>query len=190
MKVYVLRLGHRKGRDERASTHVALVARAFGSDGIIYIGDVEKSVFNSIGKVVKNWGGEFKVMKASSYKEVIKKWKNEGGIVVHLTMYGENIESSDVLRRIKEVNKDILIIVGAGKVPRDVYEMADFNVAIGNQPHSEIAALAVFLDRLFEGKELTKEFTRAKIKIIPSKRGKRVIGVKFGGKCEGFSTSS
>jgi len=34
--------------------------------------------------------------------------------------------------------------------------------------------LAVFLDRLFEGQELSKEFEGAKIRIIPQTRGKKV----------------
>ena len=48
------------------------------------------------------------------------------------------------------------------------------NIAVGNQPHSEIAALAIFLDRFFQGKELTQSFDNAKMKIIPSSRGKSV----------------
>ena len=33
--INVLRLGHRIGRDKRITTHVALVARAFGADKIL-----------------------------------------------------------------------------------------------------------------------------------------------------------
>ncbi|MDH5420053.1 MAG: tRNA (cytidine(56)-2'-O)-methyltransferase, partial [Candidatus Bathyarchaeota archaeon] len=33
----------------------------------------------------------------------------------------------------------------------------------------------VFLDRFFEGRELSKEFEGAKIKIIPQVRGKKVV---------------
>jgi len=46
-------------------------------------------------------------------------------------------------------------------------------VSIGNQPHSEIAALAIFLDRLFEGKQLKQEF-KGKMKIVPSTNDKVV----------------
>ncbi len=127
--------------------------------------------------MVGTWGGPFEVSKTSSYRKFIREWKERGGIVVHLTMYGENIEGSDVLERIKRSKGDILVVVGAEKVPADVYQLADFNVAIGNQPHSEVAALAVFLDRLFEGRELTKEFEGAKLRIIPSPRGKKVVKV-------------
>ena len=127
--------------------------------------------------MVGTWGGSFEVSKTSSYRKFIREWKERGGIVVHLTMYGENIEGSDVLERIKRSKGDILVVVGAEKVPADVYQLADFNVAIGNQPHSEVAALAVFLDRLFEGRELTKKFEGAKLRIIPSPRGKKVVKV-------------
>ena len=54
-------------------------------------------------------------------------------------------------------DEDIMIIVGASKVPFEVYERADFNVSVGNQPHSEIAALAIFLDRYTEGKALYED---------------------------------
>ncbi|MCK4952399.1 tRNA (cytidine(56)-2'-O)-methyltransferase, partial [Candidatus Bathyarchaeota archaeon] len=72
-------------------------------------------------------------------------------------------------------NKDVLIIIGSQKVPREIYQLVDYNIAIGNQPHSEVTALAIFLDRLFKGKELKKKFENAKLKIIPQKRGKKVI---------------
>ena len=80
---------------------------------------------------------------------------------------------------IKATGKDVLVIVGSQKVPREFFskKVSDFNVAVGNQPHSECASLAVFLDRYFEGKELTKNFENAKLKIIPSSRGKKVVKV-------------
>jgi len=53
--------------------------------------------------------------------------------------------------------------------------IADYNVAIGSQPHSEIAALAIFLDRIFEGNQFNKSFLDEKMKIIPSNKGKNVI---------------
>ncbi|NIU84342.1 MAG: tRNA (cytidine(56)-2'-O)-methyltransferase, partial [Candidatus Thorarchaeota archaeon] len=41
-------------------------------------------------------------------------------------------------------------------------------------PHSEIAALAIFLDRLFQRKELKRRFEGAKIKVTPQERGKKI----------------
>ncbi len=171
----MLRMGHRPERDKRISTHVALIARAFGADGIIFSDVIDERLYRKVMDVVKRWGGPFFIEMGKPWRQIIREWKEKGGIVVHLTMYGENIEGSDVLDKIKKENKDILVIVGAEKVPREVYELADYNVAIGNQPHSECAALAVFLDRFFEGKELLKEFSNPEIKIIPSKRGKKVV---------------
>jgi len=52
--------------------------------------------------------------------------------------------------------------------------MVDFNVAVGNQPHSEVAALAVFLDRLTEGEGLRAQFD-GRLKVLPCERGKRVV---------------
>ena len=176
-KVYVLRLGHRPLRDKRISTHVGLVARAFGASGIYYTNTNDLNLKKSLEKVVKTWGGPFEIHVGGDWKELVKKWKKRG-IIVHLTMYGENIEDSDVIARIKQEKKDILVIVGSEKVPAEVYQLADYNVAIGNQPHSEVSALAVFLDRFFEGRELVKEFKDARLKIIPQKRGKKVIRLR------------
>lgn len=179
-RVVVLRLGHRPQRDKRISTHVALIARAFGAIGVIFADVVDEKIRESVRKVVETWGGPFFIEMGVPWKKAIKDWKERGGIVVHLTMYGENIEGSDVLERIRRTGKDIMVVVGAEKVPREVYNLADFNVAIGNQPHSECAALAVFLDRLYEGKELLREFENAKLKIIPCPRGKRVVRLSGG----------
>ncbi|MDG6922255.1 MAG: tRNA (cytidine(56)-2'-O)-methyltransferase, partial [Nitrososphaerota archaeon] len=60
------------------------------------------------------------------------------------------------------------------KVPREVYSLSHFNVAVGSQPHSEVGALAVFLDRIYKGKELYSTFENAKIRIKPSIKGKEV----------------
>lgn len=171
VKIYVLRLGHRPDRDKRITTHVALVARAFGANGI-YITTKDESIEESVKKVVEKWGGSFDIITGIPTKKVIKEWKNSGGVIVHLTMYG--IPLDDALKRIPK-DKDLLLIVGAEKVPRHIYEAADYNVSVGNQPHSEVAALAVFLDRYFGGRELYREFQNAKLKIIPQERGKKVI---------------
>ena len=40
--------------------------------------------------------------------------------------------------------KEVIVVVGGTKVPAETFEIADFNVSVGNQPHSEVAALAVF----------------------------------------------
>ncbi|MEM2318667.1 MAG: tRNA (cytidine(56)-2'-O)-methyltransferase [Candidatus Bathyarchaeia archaeon] len=176
-KVYVLRWGHRPKRDIRLTTHVALTARALGASGFILSDIEDERIKATVEKVVKNWGGPFHFEMGTPWKKVVNEWRAKGGIVVHLTAYGENIETSDVMQRIKAQGKDVLVIVGSQKVPSEFFssEVSDFNVAIGNQPHSECASLAVFLDRFFEGKELTKTFENARLVIIPQQRGKKVV---------------
>jgi len=176
-KVVVLRWGHRPHRDARLTTHVALAARALGASGII-LSDVEdRKIKETIEKVSNHWGGPFFFEMGTPWKKTLKDWKAKGGTTVHLTAYGENIQTSNVLQRIMKTGKDILILVGSQKVPKEFFSKAfsDFNVAVGNQPHSECASLAVFLDRLFEGNELKKTFENAKLRIIPLKRGKKIV---------------
>lgn len=176
-KVFVLRWGHRPKRDVRLTTHVALTARALGASGFILSDIEDEKIKATVEKVVKNWGGPFHFEMGTPWRKVVREWKAKGGMVVHLTAYGENIETSDVMQRIKAQGKDVLVIVGSQKVPREFFSptVSDFNVAIGNQPHSECAGLAVFLDRFFEGKELTKTFEGARLVIIPQQRGKKVV---------------
>jgi len=169
-RVVVLRMGHRIDRDKRVTTHVGLVARAFGADGIIIANTRDTAVEESIRKVVRNWGGDFFVESGEPWREIVAEWRRGGGCIVHLTMYGLPVD--DVVPRLRD--RDLLIIVGAEKMPGEVFEIADFNIAIGNQPHSEIAALAVFLDRLFGGSELKREFKNGKIRVIPSEKGKKI----------------
>ena len=50
--------------------------------------------------------------------------------------------------------------------------MCQFNVAVGNQPHSEVAALAGFLERLNDGVSPPDDFQGGKLEIYPTERGK------------------
>ena len=172
MSIAVLRLGHRLVRDDRTTTHVALVSRALGCKKI-FMTDVDESILETIKGVCDDWGGsnEFDVEIVQDWRSLLKTWKKNNGIVVHLTMYGINIQhfSHDYPH-----GKNILVVIGASKVPKDVYFIADMNIAVGNQPHSEIAALAIFLDRYFQGKELIHSYEDARMNIVPSSRGKRV----------------
>ncbi|MEF8847615.1 MAG: tRNA (cytidine(56)-2'-O)-methyltransferase [Candidatus Thermoplasmatota archaeon] len=165
--ITVLRIGHRLGRDKRITTHVALVARAFGADQI-FIDSKDTKIKKTVKSTCDRFGGDFSIKTDINKKKVIKNWD---GAVVHLTMYGETLSKS-----IEKINKnnDLLVVVGAEKVPFYLYELSDFNVAVGNQPHSEVAALAVFLDRYTEGLWEKIDF-KGKIKILPSNQGKKVI---------------
>jgi tRNA (cytidine56-2'-O)-methyltransferase len=167
--ITVLRLGHRKGRDKRITTHVGLVARAFGADELL-ISSEDRNIENTLKDVTDRFGGDFEVKSGIKWRKTIKEWN---GTVVHLTMYGEPLD--DVIPKIPK--NDVMIVVGSEKVPGDLYKMATFNVAVGNQPHSEVAALAVFLDKFLQGEGLKKDFC-GKFTIKPSKRGKEVVEVR------------
>lgn len=171
--VTVLRLGHRLVRDERMSTHIGLVSRAFGAKELVLTGADDHTI-DSITRVSGRWGGSFDVKYFRNWREFIRNWS---GTIVHLTMYGEILD--DALPRLKatvekEREKNILVVVGAEKVPREIYNLSNYNISVGSQPHSEVAALAVFLDRLFMGEELYSTFVKAKIRIKPSLKGKKV----------------
>jgi tRNA (cytidine56-2'-O)-methyltransferase len=177
-KIVVLRWGHRLQRDARLTTHVALTARALCGSGFILSDIEDKSIQQTMEKLTGHWGGDFFFRMGTSWRSEVREWRRNGGLVVHLTVYGENIQSSNVLARIKAQNKDIMVLVGSQKVPGEFYssEVSDFNVAVGNQPHSECSALAIFLDRFFEGKELAKVYDKAEIEVVPQERGKKIRG--------------
>lgn len=167
-KVEVLRLGHRIRRDPRISTHCALVTRAFGADTIHYSGDHDSGLEESVRNIVGKWGGSFEIRHEKNWRKLIK---NFPGKKVHLTMYG--IPFGEKTGEIKKSGK-VLVIIGGEKVPYEVYQMVDFNISVTGQPHSEVAALAVFLENVFRGSK-PKRFKDAKIRIIPQERGKKTV---------------
>jgi tRNA (cytidine56-2'-O)-methyltransferase len=169
MTVTVLRLGHRPQRDKRLSTHVLLAARAFGADGAIYSGTEDPKLEETVAKVVEEWGGGFTVRHTYSWRGTVKAWQGE---VVHLTMYGLPVQ--EVIQEIRASPEPKLVVVGGPKVPREIYDLAEWNVSVTNQPHSEVSALAVFLHMLFGGEELERSFEGARIRIKPRGRGKEV----------------
>jgi tRNA (cytidine56-2'-O)-methyltransferase len=171
MDFEVLRIGQRVVRDDRVTTHVALVARAFGAKKI-YMNEVNPEIRDTLNKINHTWGGDFKIEFISDWKKIIKEKKANSTKILHLTMYGENI--NEITGQLQKEEK-ILIIVGAEKVPREIYDFADYNVAIGNQPHSEISALAVVLDRIQNGNQFLNKFENPGREIIPTKHGKNVI---------------
>jgi len=175
--ITVLRLGHRTARDKRISTHCGLVARALGAQKIVYCGERDDSLIESVRKVVEKWGGKFKALPAGNWKKWLVARKKSGALIVHLTMYGLPFEDKivEIKQTLKEKPKrEIVVVVGAEKVPGEVYKLANYNLGVTNQPHSEVAALAIFLFALVEKQAPT--FGGAKLKIVPQERGKKVIG--------------
>ncbi|MBI4017592.1 MAG: tRNA (cytidine(56)-2'-O)-methyltransferase [Candidatus Aenigmarchaeota archaeon] len=136
--ITVLRLGHRPGRDARISTHVGLVARAFGADAVTYSGLRDAKMMDSVRKVTERSKMPFDVSYEKNWKKFVESFD---GTKVHLTMYGEPFEGK--IKELKTKN-NILVIVGGEKVPGEIYGLAT-NLSVTNEPHSEVAALAVFL---------------------------------------------
>ncbi|CDK40963.1 tRNA (cytidine(56)-2'-O)-methyltransferase [Halorubrum sp. AJ67] len=189
-EVVVLRYGHRPGRDDRMTTHVGLTARALGADRVIFPDNAGQSA-ETVRDITDRFGGPFDVELRDDQKAIVREFD---GVVVHLTMYGERVQ--DVEGEIREATgladdgevgsaataggsppspRDVLVVVGGEKVPWALYERADFNVGVTNQPHSEVAGLAVFLDRLFDGTELDREWADADRRVVPEATGKTVV---------------
>jgi tRNA (cytidine56-2'-O)-methyltransferase len=154
------------------TTHVGLTARALGADRVVFPDNATGSR-ETVEGVTERFGGPFLIECSGEQRAFVRGWE---GSVVHLTMYGERIQDvEDVIReRHREDEEPLLVVVGGGKVPFELYEHADWNVAVTNQPHSEVAGLAVLLDRLFCGRELEREWNDAERRVVPQATGKRV----------------
>ena len=87
-------------------------------------------------------------------------------------MYGEKMEG--MVDKFP-FDESILIVVGGTKVPGEVYGLADYNISIGSQPHSEVAALAIFLNNYVDIAVLNNKFSGGEIKVVPTKRGKKIL---------------
>jgi len=166
----VLRLGYRKGRDPRITTHLALVSRAFGASGFLLSGDTDDELFENLDSVSNRFGGSLDTghVKGMSH---LKQHVANGGVAIHLTMYGQPYrEAITTIRR----DKPLMVVVGGAKVPGDVYKLCQHNVAVGNQPHSEVAALALFLEAWFGDSGSEKSFENARLVIEGTNSGKIV----------------
>ncbi|MDR1403955.1 MAG: tRNA (cytidine(56)-2'-O)-methyltransferase [Candidatus Methanoplasma sp.] len=166
-EIWILRIGHRPQRDKRVTTHVALSSRALGASGI-FIDTEDKTLEKNIGSVVGRFGGNYSIRTGVPWRRMLEEFDGE---VIHLTMYGQRLD--EALPNIPR-EKDLLVVVGAEKVPPEVYQAADRNISVGNQPHSEIAALAIFLDRLTDGRNLYSDRS-GQMTVVPNERGKTVV---------------
>lgn len=166
-EVTVLRLGHRPQRDKRLTTHVCLAARAFGARRIV-LTNHDASVVESVEGIVERFGGPFDVEVVSGWREYVRAFD---GPSLHLTMYGE--PHTAVAARVRDADR-LLLVVGAEKVPGDLYDLVTHNVAVGNQPHSEVAALAATLLEMLGTAPLTRPMEGGRLVIEPRARGKEV----------------
>ena len=155
------------------TTHVCLTARALGADGV-YIADVQdRELVERVSRVVQEFGGNFTIEAGKPWRSTVNEWKRGGGKIIHLTAYG--LPLPKVVARIRRSDADKLVIVGAEKVPGEIYGLADWNVAVTNQPISEVSALGIFLDWLFKHSRLERIYQNARIQIVPTAHGKNVV---------------
>ena len=164
--VIILRLGYRLGRDPRITTHLALVARALGANRFLFSGDDDERLAENIESVNQRW---------------LRKFVGDGidgnppGIAVHLTMYGASYRSvTPTIRR----DRPLVVVVGGAKVPSEVFQISQYNLAVGNQPHSEVAALALFLDGWYGSGSAERILDGGELIINPSNTGKDVTDTK------------
>ena len=175
---HVLRLGYRVGRDPRITTHLALVARALGATEFDLAGDEDESFFQNVESVNQRFGGDMKCEHVGNGLSWLKRFAQrdagdgQPGVAIHLTMYGEPYRK--VIPQIRR-DRPVVVVVGGAKVPGDVFEVSQYNVAVGNQPHSEVAALALFMEAWFGEAGTERNFPDARFVIEPSARGKTVL---------------
>tara|TARA_B100001996_G_scaffold38219_1_gene28064 strand:- start:227 stop:778 length:552 start_codon:yes stop_codon:yes gene_type:complete len=170
--VTVVRLGHRQQRDKRITSHLGLTARAMGAKHFVLCGDADQGVLDTLGDVTTTFGGTFSSEHQQKPLGYLRHFSKEGGKIVHLTMYGEPFE--DVTRKIT-TDSPIAVVVGGAKVPGEIYKLADYNIAVGHQPHSEVAALALFMHELMGGVADSANFPDARLEVKPHPSGKVVI---------------
>jgi tRNA (cytidine56-2'-O)-methyltransferase len=135
----------------------------------MYLHPRDDGLAERIAAVSHRWGGEFAVVPVDDWKSLVRSFP---GAVVHLTMYGLPLEKN--LTRLSRF-RQVLLVVGGAKVPPELYRKATLNLAVGHQPHSEVAAVAVTLERLL-GLPGPVRAGGAPQRIVPTARGKRLVG--------------
>ena len=180
-KLNILRLGYRKGRDPRITTHLALVSRALGADNFILAGDEDNDMFENISGVNQRFGGCMECEHTDKPMKWLRNFVNQDagdgqpGVAIHLTMYGQPYRQ--VIPQIRK-DRPVVVVVGGAKVPSEVFELSQYNLAVGNQPHSEVAALALFLEAWNGPSASEKLLEDGELIIHPSAKGKDVTDTR------------
>ena len=127
--VVVCRLSHRPGRDDRMTTHVGLTARALGADRVV-LPDNATGPAETVEDITGRFGGPFGIELRDAPKALLSEWS---GTVAHLTMYGLPVQDVEADLRAANAAEPLLVVVGGEKVPFEVYDRADYNVAVTSQ---------------------------------------------------------
>jgi tRNA (cytidine56-2'-O)-methyltransferase len=172
MDITIFRFGHRIERDKRITTHCALVSRAFGCKKLFYSGQEDNHFENSIKEVCEDFGGNLKIEFISNYEKFFEQNKSKY-YIAHLTMYGIDFKTFAKKIKKEKITKPLLIFIGSQKVPSEIYQLADANVCVTNQPHSEVAALGLLLNELVDYKKV--KFPKAKLIVKENPKGKTII---------------
>lgn len=136
-------MGHRIIRDQRVTTHICLTARALGANRVVVTDTHDSDLVETLRRMTEDFGGEFTVETGMPWRSTILKWKQSGGKIVHLTAYG--IPLRKVIAEIRRSQSSIMVIVGSEKMPGEVFHLADWNVAVTNQPISEVSGVGHIL---------------------------------------------
>ena len=171
-EITVVRLGHRQQRDKRITSHLGLTARAMGATHFVLCGDDDEKVLETMEDVTETFGGNFTAEHHAKPLGFLRHFAKQGGQIVHLTMYGEDFESATSTI---PTEAPIAVVVGGAKVPGEIYKLADYNIAVGHQPHSEVAALALFMSEIMGGVAGSEHFSGARLEVKPHPSGKVVI---------------
>ena len=134
----------------------------------MYLNPPDPALTERLRAVARRWGGAFEIVPTEDWKKLVRSFE---GDVVHLTMYG--LPLPDLAARLRR-GRRLLVAVGGAKVPPELFRWARYNVSVGSQPHSEVAALAVTLVQLL-GLPGTRPTRGARLHIVPRAHGKKVV---------------
>ena len=131
-----------------------LSARALGASSITFAAQLDnKRIVSFNKKVIKRWGGEFKVEFSRTIADAFKDRRNYK--VVYLTQFGEPLGK---IAHTLKAYRNLLIVVSSKESIKSIMDRSDFMVSVSRQPNSATAALSVFLHVFFEGRELAVHF--------------------------------
>ena len=149
-----------------------------GVSKFLLSGDEDEKLFENVVSVNERFGHGLDCRYEKSPLKYLRNIVNNEvnrPTVVHLTMYGEPFKSTTP--SIPKGN-GVIVIVGGAKVPGEIFKISDYNIAVGNQPHSEVAALAVALSQWHSSVAIQSRFEGGSIRVIPSREGKNVVDKK------------